>query len=86
LREDRFSKPYLFFLVWDRKDEGFKDLQLEMALGAMGVLLIRNLIEDQQGLKKGQAIEEDHQGRPQQKGDQVRLGCDSISGFTTSLH
>jgi hypothetical protein len=45
----------------------------ELTLGAMDVLMIRNLGEYQQG-------------RPQQEGDQVRLGCDSISGSRTSLH
>jgi hypothetical protein len=53
-------------------------------LGAMDVLMIRNLGEDQQG--KGQGVEEEQQGRPQQEGDQVRLGCDSISGSRISLH
>jgi hypothetical protein len=42
--------------------------------------MIRNLGEDQQGLGKGQGVEEEQQGRPQQEGDQVGLGCDSISG------
>jgi hypothetical protein len=45
----------------------------ELTLGDMDVLMIRNLGEDQQG-------------RPQQEGDQVRLGCDSILGSRTSLH
>jgi hypothetical protein len=58
----------------------------ELTLGAMDVLMIRNLGEDQQGLGKGQGVEEEEQGRPQQEGDQVRLGCDSISGSRTSLH
>jgi hypothetical protein len=58
----------------------------ELTLGAMDVLMIRNLGEDQKGLGKGQGVEEEQQGRPQQEGDQVRLGCDSISGFRTSLH
>jgi hypothetical protein len=49
-------------------------------------LMIRNLGEDQQGLEKGLGVEEEQQGRPQQKGDQVRLGCDSISGYRTTLH
>jgi hypothetical protein len=40
----------------------------------------------QQGLWKGQGVEEEQQGRPQQEGDQVRLGCDSISGSRTNLH
>jgi hypothetical protein len=52
----------------------------------MDVLLIRYLGDDQQGLGKGQGVEEEQQGRPQQEGDQVRLGCDSISGSRTSLH
>jgi hypothetical protein len=58
----------------------------ELTLGAMDVLMIRNLRENQQGLGKGQGVEEEQQGRPQQEGDQVRLGCDSISGSRTSLH
>jgi hypothetical protein len=48
--------------------------------------MIRNLGEDQQGLRKGLGVEEEQQGRPQQEGDQVQLDCDSISGFRTSLH
>jgi hypothetical protein len=48
--------------------------------------MIRNLEEDQQGLGKGLGVEEEQQGLPQQEGDQVRLGCDSISGSRTSLH
>jgi hypothetical protein len=48
--------------------------------------MIRNLGEDQQGLGKGLGVEEEQQGRPQQEGDQVRLGCDSILGSSTSLH
>ena len=59
---------------------------LELMIGAMDVLMIRNLGEDQQGLGKGQGVEEEQQGWPQQEGDQVRLGCDSISGSRTSLH
>jgi hypothetical protein len=58
----------------------------ELTLGAMDVLMIRYLGEDQQGLGKGQGVEEEQQGRPQQEGDQVRLSCVSISGFRTSLH
>jgi hypothetical protein len=58
----------------------------ELMLGAMDVLTIRYLGEDQQGLGKGQGVEEEQQGRPQQEGDQVRLVCDSISGSRTSLH
>jgi hypothetical protein len=52
----------------------------------MDVLMIRYLGEDQQGLGKGQGVEEEQKGRPQQEGDQVRLGCDFISDFRTSLH
>jgi hypothetical protein len=52
----------------------------------MDVLMIRYLGEDQQGLGKGQGVEEEQQGRPQQEGDQVQLGCDSISGSRTNLH
>jgi hypothetical protein len=58
----------------------------ELMLGDMDVLMIRNLGEDQQGLGKGLGVEEEQQGCPQQEGDQVRLGCDSISGSRTSLH
>jgi hypothetical protein len=58
----------------------------ELTLGAMDVLMIRNLGEDQQVLGKGLVVEEEQQGHPQQEGDQVRLGCDSISGYRTSLH
>jgi hypothetical protein len=58
----------------------------ELTLGALDVLMIRNLGEDQQGLWKGLVVEEEQQGRPQQEGNQVRLGCDSISGSKTSLH
>jgi hypothetical protein len=58
----------------------------ELTLGAMDVLRIRNLGEDQQGLGKGLGVEEEQQGRPQQEGDQVRVSCDSISGSRTSLH
>jgi hypothetical protein len=52
----------------------------------MDVLMIRYLGEDQQGLGKGQGVEEEQQGRPQQEGNQVRLGCDFILGSRTSLH
>jgi hypothetical protein len=58
----------------------------ELMLGAMDVLMIRYLGEDQKGLGKGQGVEEEQQGRPQQEGDQVRLGRDSILGSRTSLH
>jgi hypothetical protein len=43
----------------------------ELTLGYMDVLMIRYLGEDQQGLGKGQGVEEEQQGRPQQEGDQV---------------
>jgi hypothetical protein len=43
----------------------------ELTLGAMDVSMIRYLGEDQQGLGKGQGVEEEQQGRPQQEGDQV---------------
>jgi hypothetical protein len=43
----------------------------ELMLGAMDVLIIRYLGEDQQGLGKGQGVEEEQQGWPQQEGDQV---------------
>jgi hypothetical protein len=58
----------------------------EPTLGAMDVLMISNLGENQQGLGKGLDVEEEQRGRPQQEGDQVRLGCDSISGSRTILH
>jgi hypothetical protein len=58
----------------------------ELTLGAMDVLRIRNLEEDQKGLGKGLGVEEEQQGRPQQEGDQVQVSCDSISGSRTSLH
>jgi hypothetical protein len=48
--------------------------------------MIRYLGEDQQGLGKGQGVEEEQQRPPQQEGEQVQLGCDSISGFRTTLH
>jgi hypothetical protein len=44
---------------------------LELTLGAMDVLLIRNLGDDQQGLGRGQGAMEEQQGRPQQEGDQI---------------
>jgi hypothetical protein len=53
---------------------------------AMDVLIIKNFGENHQELGKGQGVEEEEQGRPQQEGDQVRLDCDSISGFRSSLH
>jgi hypothetical protein len=37
----------------------------ELTLGAIDVLMIGYLGEDQQGLEKGQGIEEEQQGRPQ---------------------
>jgi hypothetical protein len=43
----------------------------ELMLRAMDVLMIRNLGEDQQGLGKGQGVEEEQHGRPHQEGDQV---------------
>jgi hypothetical protein len=58
----------------------------ELTLGAMDVLLIRNLRKDQQGLGKSQGVEEDKQGRPQHGGDQVRLNYNSIYSSITSLH
>jgi hypothetical protein len=36
----------------------------ELTLGAMDVLMIRNLGEDQQGLGKGLVVAEEQQGRP----------------------
>jgi hypothetical protein len=41
---------------------------LELKLGAMDVLMIRNIGEDQQGLGKDQGANDEQQGRPQQKG------------------
>jgi hypothetical protein len=38
---------------------------LELMLGTMDVLMIRNLGEDQQGLEKGQDIKEEKLGRSQ---------------------
>jgi hypothetical protein len=38
---------------------------LELTLGAMDVLMIRNLGEDRQRLGKGQGTEEQQQGSPQ---------------------
>jgi hypothetical protein len=43
----------------------------ELTLGIIDVLMIRNLGEDQQGLRKDLGVEEEQQGRPQQEGDQV---------------
>jgi hypothetical protein len=40
---------------------------LELTLGAMDVLMIRNLEEDQQGLGKGLGVEEEQQGRHNRK-------------------
>jgi hypothetical protein len=40
---------------------------LELTLGAMDVLMIRNFGEDQQGLGKGLGVEEEHQGRHNRK-------------------
>jgi hypothetical protein len=37
----------------------------ELTLGAMDVLMIRNLGEDQLGLGKGLGVEEEQQGSPQ---------------------
>jgi hypothetical protein len=59
---------------------------LDLTLGAMDVSMIRNFGEDHQVLGKGQGVDEEKQGRSQQEGDQVRLGCDSISGSRTNLH
>ena len=53
-------------------------------LGAMDVLMIRYLGEDQQGLRKGQGVEEEQQGLPQQEGDQVRLGCTKMDAQDAS--
>jgi hypothetical protein len=39
----------------------------ELTLGAMDVLMIRNLGEDQQGLGKGLGVEEEQQGRHNRK-------------------
>jgi hypothetical protein len=37
----------------------------------MDVFMIRNFVEDHQGLRKDQGVEEEQQGHPQQEGDQV---------------
>jgi hypothetical protein len=39
----------------------------ELTLGTMDVLMIRNLGEDQQGLRKGLGVEEEQQGRHNRK-------------------
>jgi hypothetical protein len=51
-------------------------------LGAMDVLMIRNLGEDQKELGKGKGAQEEQKGRPQQVGH----GYDSFSGSMTSLY
>jgi hypothetical protein len=56
----------------------------ELTLGAMDVLMIRNLGENKQGLGKGQGVEEEQQGRPQQEGDHVRLGCTKMDAQDAS--
>jgi hypothetical protein len=43
----------------------------ELTLGAINVLLIRNLGENHQGLGKCQGVEEEEQWCTQQEGDQV---------------
>jgi hypothetical protein len=55
---------------------------LELMLGAMDVLMIRNLGEDQKELGKGKGAQEEQKGRPQQVGH----GYDSFSGSMTSLY
>jgi hypothetical protein len=52
----------------------------------MNVLMIRNFWEDHQELGEGQGVEEEHQQRPQQEGDQLWFDCDSILGSRISLH
>jgi hypothetical protein len=52
----------------------------------MDVLMIRNFGEGHKGLGKSQGVEVEEEGRPQQEGDQVWLGCDSISGSRTIMH
>jgi hypothetical protein len=59
---------------------------LELTLVTMDVLMIRNFVENHQGLGKGQGIEEEQQRHQQQKRDQVRLSCESISGSRITLH
>jgi hypothetical protein len=44
---------------------------LELTLGPMDVLMIRNPGENQQGLGKGEGVKEEQQVRPQQEGDHV---------------
>jgi hypothetical protein len=50
---------------------------LELTLGSMHVLLIRNNGEDQQGLREGQGVKEEELGRPHQGGVHVQLDFDS---------
>jgi hypothetical protein len=59
---------------------------LELTLGAIDVLMIRNLGEDQQGLRKGLGVEEEQQGRHNRKEIKSNSAANSISGSRTSLH
>jgi hypothetical protein len=59
---------------------------LELTLGSMDVLLIRNNGEDQQGLGEGKGLKEEELGRPHQGGVHVQLDFDSTSDSRTLLH
>jgi hypothetical protein len=56
---------------------------LELMLGSMHILLIRNNREDQQGLGEGQGVNEEELGRPHHGGVQFQLDFDSTSDFRT---
>jgi hypothetical protein len=58
----------------------------ELTLGAMDVLMIRNIGEDQQGLGKCLGVEEEQQGRHNRKEIKSNSAANSISGSRTSLH
>jgi hypothetical protein len=56
---------------------------LELTLGSIHVLLIRNSGEDQQRIGEGQGVKEEELGRPHQGGVHVQLDFDSTSDFRT---
>jgi hypothetical protein len=59
---------------------------LELMLGSMHVLLIRNNREDQQGLGEGQGVKEEELGQPHQGGVQVhRCFCERSACFWPSV-
>jgi hypothetical protein len=58
----------------------------ELTLGAMDILMIRNLGEDQKGLGKGLGVEEKQQGRHNRKEIKSDSAANSISGCRTNLH